>query len=212
MTVRRVVGGALLCGAAFMRVGDASAASAPVATPAADSTAAMTPSQQKQGLLLDEEGSFAEEHRGGAVRDYHPRKANNLVYLEALGPGLFYSVNYERMFDNLSARVGIGYFSHIESEERVSFLTIPITASYLGIRSNQHIFEMGAGATVVHATAGASTFVETGTSSLTTLLPTVLAGYRYQLDPGFVLKVGGSAMFNRSKVLPWPYLAAGGTF
>src|SRR4051812_37775327 len=39
------------------------------------------------------------------------REAKNAVYVEGLGAGLFYSVNYERVFGDFAPRIGFSYFS-----------------------------------------------------------------------------------------------------
>ena len=38
--------------------------------------------------------------------DADERTAKNAIYIEGLGPGLFYSLNYERAFSDVSARIG----------------------------------------------------------------------------------------------------------
>lgn len=76
----------------------------------------------------------------------------NAIYLELFGNGLFYSVNYERLFkENLSIRFGGAYFSEISSGF-ISFgphVTLPILINYhLSINENK-IFEIGLGTTLV---------------------------------------------------------------
>jgi hypothetical protein len=134
-----------------------------------------------------------------------------------------YSVNYDRAFSDFSGRVGFGYVSLSAnsgsgSEAHASLITVPITVSYLGIGSKKHMFEIGAGATIVHIGAGASTFAadesKTANSSATEVLGAVILGYRLQPpDGGFLLRAGLSPIIGAaSSVLPWPYLALGGTF
>ena len=154
------------------------------------------------------------------------RTANNAVYLEGLGPGLIYSVNYERSFSDFAARIGFGYISVSAgassgtqtTQASASILTIPLTLSYLGIGSKQNIFELGAGATILHAGAGASTIdtssSTTASGSATVVLPHVVIGYRF-MPPGggFLFRAGISAIVAGDPViLPWPYVALGGVF
>jgi hypothetical protein len=146
------------------------------------------------------------------------RTANNSLYAEGLGPGLIYSLNYDRTFGDFAARIGFGYFSLSatagSSSASVSYLTVPMTVSYLGIGSKKHIFELGAGASILHVGAGASSFgVESSSSSATEVLPVGIIGYRMQpADGGFMLRTGISPVVAGGSVLPWPYIALGGTF
>ena len=157
------------------------------------------------------------------------RTAKNALYVEGLGPGLFYSIDYDRAFGDFSARVGFSYLSVSASgtstsgasggSASASFIAIPITVSYLGIGSVRNMLELGAGATILHLGAGASAFEtsskSSATESATAVLPTALAGYRFQpADGGFFFRVGLSLLFAGSSlpVLPWPYVGLGGTF
>jgi hypothetical protein len=65
--------------------------------------------------------------------------------------------------------------------------------------------------------AGASTFAaddsRTATDSATVFLGHTVIGYRLQPpDGGFMLRTGLSPVFGKGVVLPWPYIALGGTF
>src|SRR5689334_20446311 len=71
----------------------------------------------------------------------------NSIFAEGLGAGLLYSINYERMvLDDLGVRAGFGYWSVGASATvngqtagaSASYLTIPITVSYIGVRSKKH--------------------------------------------------------------------------
>jgi hypothetical protein len=155
------------------------------------------------------------------------RSANNAVYIEGLGPALFYSINYDRSFGDFAARVGFGYLSvsagassgSSGASASASFFSVPITVSYLGIGSKRNMLELGAGATIFHVGAGASGFDTSSSSSAsgssTFVLPVGVVGYRFQPPGGgFVLRTGLSPVFAGSSipVLPWPYLALGGAF
>ena len=151
------------------------------------------------------------------------RTAENAVYLEGLGPALFYSVNYDRSFGDFAARVGFGYISvsagDTQQSASASFIAVPITVSYLGIGSKRNMLELGAGATIFHVGAGGSSFNTSSSSSAsassTFVLPAGIIGYRYQPPGGgFVLRAGISPIIAGSliPVLPLPYLALGGAF
>jgi hypothetical protein len=148
------------------------------------------------------------------------RTANNSLYIEGLGPGIFYSMNYDRTFGDFAGRVGFSYISVSASSgtanAHASFMTIPLTLSYLGIGSKKHIFEIGAGATIVHVGAGGSAFAvdeKNGSASATAVLGDLIFGYRMQPpDGGFLLRAGISPIFGGGSFIPLPYIALGGTF
>jgi len=71
--------------------------------------------------------------------------ARNSVYLELGGNGLWYSVNYDKIFSlkekvGFSGRIG---FSYLQSQDTISII-IPVTASYLFGKKN-NFFELGGG-------------------------------------------------------------------
>src|SRR5262245_7400276 len=85
------------------------------------------------------------------------KPAPNSVNAEGLGAGLAYSINDERLIlDELGVRAGFGYWGASASatvngqttSAGASFLTIPITVSYIGVRSGKHSLELGGGATI----------------------------------------------------------------
>jgi hypothetical protein len=157
------------------------------------------------------------------------RTAKNVLYVEGLGPGLFYSLDYERMLGDFSARIGFSYLSFSASESSATgregasasagFLAIPLMVNYLGVGSVQNMLELGVGATILHVGAGANTFGtgsdSSGSASATYLLPVCVVGYRFQpADGGFVFRAGLSPLLAGHSIplLPLPYVALGGAF
>jgi hypothetical protein len=162
----------------------------------------------------------------------HP--APNSIYAEGLGAGLLYSINYERMvIDDLGVRAGFGYWSMGASATMdgqtvgasASYLSIPITASYVGVRNRKHSLELGGGATLLHASGAASGFGVTSSGSATTAFGTTMVGYRLHPvgDAGFMFRVGAMALIGKGLslsagdpekigVLPWLYLSLGASF
>jgi hypothetical protein len=162
----------------------------------------------------------------------HP--SPNSIYLEGLGAGLLYSVNYERMvIDEVGVRLGFSYMSFGASatangnttSASASFLTIPITASYVGIRSGKHSLELGGGTTIAYASGSASGIGASASGA--GVMPYGIAMVGYRLHPvdhaGFQLRVGlmavigeGLALSNPDPkslgVLPWGYLSLGASF
>jgi hypothetical protein len=150
--------------------------------------------------------------------DTHPTP--NSVFFEGLGSGVFYSINYERRFlDDLGVRVGFSYFPGIGDPASGSgglgiriyqppTWIVPITASYLGVRSGKHALELGGGPSVTYATGNSP---ESGPGAFGSFL----VGYR--LHPiggaGFQLRVGVMGLVGRSiGLLPWGYLSMGAGF
>ena len=143
--------------------------------------------------------------------DTGPRRAENALYVELLGPGLLYSVDYDRAFGDLSARIGIGYLSGTSS----SFVAVPLTISYLGLGSKKHMFEIGAGVAIWNFSANYSLLGANSNSSTsaTIVAATGILGYRYQPpNGGFFLRVGLSPLIFQSGFIPWPHLGLGATF
>ena len=150
------------------------------------------------------------------------RTARNAVYLELLGNGGLYSINYERaLMDNVMARVGFSYFSigasatdgsGQDASAKVTLMTAPVMANYL-LGGGGHSFELGAGALVVYAGGEAESGGLSASANGVGVAGTATAGYRYQpLDGGFLFKVGFTPLVTDSGFTPWGGLSLGGTF
>jgi len=145
----------------------------------------------------------------------------NGIYVEGLGPGFFYSFNYDRIISDVALRIGIGYVSisatSVNGQESAHayWLSLPFDVNYIGIGSKKHIFELGGGGTVVSVGAGASSLgVESSAGGSATLFYGHLnIGYRLQPPTGgFMLRTGVSPIIGKGVFLPWPYIALGATF
>lgn len=84
------------------------------------------------------------------------RVARNAVYLELLGNGGLYSVNYERILnDTLALRVGFATWNSpaifYDGTPPDRFTTVPVTMSYL-LGSGERKIELGGGVTFGRAT------------------------------------------------------------
>ena len=141
-------------------------------------------------------------------------KAENTLFVELLGNGLFWSVNYERyLSESVTARVGVGYYSVGVSgsggSASASVTTFPLLVNYiLGKSSNK--FEVGAGVVLLHASASASVPGSSDGESGSVLMGTATAGYRYApYDGGFVFRAGISPIFGHGFFLPWPGISFG---
>jgi len=203
-------------------LGSASAfAAAPDAAPVSEPAAMGAPPAPPAGYAPPPPG-YAPPPPGYAPPGYEAppleRTANNALYIEGLGPGWLYSLNFEHDFGDIAPRVGFSYISvgasSSSAESHASLVTVPLTVSYLGIGSKKHIFEVGAGATIIHAGAGFSSLGSDSQSASTTfLMGDLIFGYRLQPPQGgFMLRTGLSPIFGHGVFLPWPYLSLGAAF
>lgn len=147
------------------------------------------------------------------------RSAANVLYIEGLGNGGLYSLNYERLFaDVVSLRVGFSYAAGTStlsgggstSSSSWTWLTVPVMVNYLGIGNDRHHLELGAGILFLHVTGSTSTtsFAEGGAVGGTATL-----GYRLQpREGGFVFRAGFTPIFGRGGILPWGGISLGGAF
>ena len=159
----------------------------------------------------------------------------NSIFAEGLGAGLLYSINYERLvLDDLGVRAGFGYWGMSASATTAdgqtmsagaSFMTIPITLSYIGVRNRKHSLELGGGATITRASGAASGFGVSTSESAMGALGNAMVGYRLHPtgNAGFQFRVGAMALVGKGLglsatdpeklgVLPWLYLSLGAAF
>ncbi len=169
----------------------------------------------------------------GAPARAQERGAVNSVFAEGLGPGLLYSLNYERVFeDDFGLRAGFSYMSFsgaaISNSGMVSasvgWFSVPVVASYLGIRSGNNALELGLGGIFTHASGAATGGGISATGAGNVVWGTAVVGYRRQpLNGGFMFRVGLSALAGKGLgldandpekigVVPWPYMSLGATF
>ncbi len=132
------------------------------------------------------------------------REANNAVFFEALGRGVLYSFNYERFIGDFAIRVGAG---------AVPFLfSVPLSASYLGIRSGSHCLDLGAGGVFAVSPFGSDPHFPFGSGAVG-VAGTAIVGYRYAaLSKGLMLRVAFTPLFGSGKFTAWGGVAFGGVF
>jgi len=148
------------------------------------------------------------------------RTAFNNLFVEGLGPGLWYSFNYERIISDFSIRAGIGYISisasnGVGDSAHAYFLTVPVDVNYIGLGGKKHIFELGGGLTVLAVGAGASAGFgsDTASGSATSIIGHLNLGYRMQPPQGgFMMRAGISPLIGSGVFLPWPYISLGAAF
>jgi len=156
------------------------------------------------------------------------REAKNAIYLDLLGPGLIYSINYDReIIPDLSARIGFSYLGYSVSASdgagtsagaKFSYFAIPLTVSYLGLGSKSNCLELGGGAEILNMKGNGFVNADEGSASVgasrTFVALTALAGYRHQPeDGGFVFRIGLSPTAILGLVtVPTGYLSLGAAF
>ncbi len=120
--------------------------------------------------------------------------APNGVYLELLGNGGLYSVNYDRkLTDRVSIRLGVGaWTSESFFGGKTTLRTVPLTVNVLGGRGN-HRLEAAAGVLVGSRTRGSVYSSSSETSGFLSLTGTL--GYRYQRQRGFLFRTGFTPFF-----------------
>jgi hypothetical protein len=141
-----------------------------------------------------------------------PRTALNEIFFEALGSGLLYSLNYERIIDkwNVGLRVGVSYFTYaVSSYNRSGNLTLvsfPVLASYYYGLWRGHHLQLGLGATILYtgvATDSLGTSFDAERSGFG-LAASAVIGYRYMpRDGGVSFGIGFTPLVRASKFLPW---------
>lgn len=132
-----------------------------------------------------------------------PVTARNAFYVELLGNGLIYSMNYDRLFtDQLSGRVGLMFLGGTDDEGGSAVVTAtPLMVNYLFGRGNSH-FEAGAGLLVISGAVDEIPGEED--QSFSGAIGTGTLGYRYQRPAGgFVFRVGLTPFFSTQAFGPW---------
>lgn len=144
--------------------------------------------------------------------------AKNSVFAELLGPGVAYSLNYERIVGNaVGIRVGVSGWGGSTRDSSSMVVTVPVMISFLGIRDTKNIFEVGGGGVFLYS-GNAHDNVSVVTVAGSGGIAALYAGYRlHPVDKiGFQFRagLGIQAMFvnDQSLIYPWPYLSFGAGF
>ncbi len=148
-------------------------------------------------------------------------RAPNVVFIELLGNGLVYSVNYERLLSggSIGLRAGVSFFTYAVSNAsgsgNLTLATFPFVASYY-YGTVHHKLQLGLGATVLALSASSdSTGAKyEGSGAGLGVAATAVIGYRYVRPAGgFTFGAGFTPLLRPSKgLLPWGGLSAGYSF
>ncbi len=150
-----------------------------------------------------------------------PAPAPNAIFFEALGNGLVYSIDYERMLDAapVGLRGGASFFTYKISDAsgsgNLTIATFPLLASYY-LGSTPHKLQLGLGATILYVSASSDATGVKYDSAASGLgvAATGVVGYRYVPDGrGVTFGVGFTPMLRASKgFLPWGGASVGYAF
>jgi hypothetical protein len=140
--------------------------------------------------------------------------ANRAIFLEGLGNGLTYSLNYDTRFGpeayGLGGRGGVGFIP----VDGVNITSFPFVLNYL-LGQRGHYFEFGIGATILTiGTRSEGNISRKEFDRATGIGATLSIGYRYQpLDGGLMFRAGLAPIFDRTGNLPyWPQVSLGYAF
>jgi hypothetical protein len=147
------------------------------------------------------------------------RAIRHSLYIELLGNGGFYSLNYEaRLPFELTLRGGASYLGASATGEtargRAGLVSVPMMIGALpGFR--EHRLEVAAGATLFWFSGEASVLFVKAEMNEVLAMGTATIGYRYTpASGGIVLRAGFTPLFaiaDGVRVLPWGGVSVGGT-
>lgn len=140
------------------------------------------------------------------------KNLKNTVFVEALGNGLFGSINYERQLTKepgLSLRAGIGFYTEYDF-----YLTLPFSIQYLIDLNRNNFIETGIGYT--WADAGADDIFNNesvkNSDNLNNLFLSV--GYKKHFGKDWMWKANFTPLITNNKevTLPWIGVSIGKRF
>jgi hypothetical protein len=132
------------------------------------------------------------------------------IYLEALGNGLFGSINYERQLTKmpgLGARIGFGFYS-----EKVFYLTIPAGIDYLfKLKNDRSFLDAGLGVTWTYADGKMlGKAKNSNDDNFVNFIPSI--GYRRYTANNVMWRVSFTPISNRYTFVPWLGISIGKRF
>ena len=156
--------------------------------------------------------------RSAVAQEHEERFCPSAIYLEGLGQGILYSINYDhRLTPHFGLRAGFTSWSIplvFFTVSELKFTGFPIMANYLTGEGTSHL-ELGIGVVAARVSVqGQGTFLgaefEAGKS---VVLGTATLGYRAQpKDGGFVFRIGLTPLFTFSGVQLFGGLSLGHAF
>jgi len=143
--------------------------------------------------------------------------SKNAIFVEGLGSGIFYSINYDHRFTpNISGRVGFtswslsGFFF----DTKLSATAFPIIVNYLLGDGASHL-ELGIGIVPMNLSinGGEAFFGSDINGHATVVLGTADVGYRLQPNEGGIfVRFSFTPLFTFQKFQPWGGVSLGASF
>jgi hypothetical protein len=149
------------------------------------------------------------------VEERRPRRAENLLFVEAGGNGIFYSIDYERLLgDSFSLRAGLGFVRLKPATVTASLFTVPLLGNYYA-GGREHKLQLGAGMTLISMSGNQKDAVVGVTGVV--VAPTFAVGYRYlPARGGFTFFAGLTPLIvpgrTNGAFLPWAGISVGWAF
>lgn len=144
--------------------------------------------------------------------------ARNSIFVELLGNGILYSLNYDhKFFDHASARIGGMFLSYPKNDVnndngRTILVLVPIMVNYLVGNGNSRL-EVGGGILAGGTNGSAQIENERISEARGGGAFTGNIGYRLQpRDGGFLFRIGFTPVISSAGFLPWAGLSLGATF
>ncbi len=142
--------------------------------------------------------------------------SHNAIFLEAFGPGILYSINYDYRFArDLSVRVGysswdvpfdLGFFS-----ANLKFRGFPVEVNYLPGNGPSHL-DLGIGFEPDFSRSGAAILDPSSQTTGSGVLGIATIGYRFQQRHGLFFQVGLTPLFNFNRLAPYAGISIGAAF
>ncbi len=148
---------------------------------------------------------------------------DNQVFLELLGNGLLYSLNYERFLTAWNQRFGVRggasfityKISSANGAGNLVLASVPIVASWYG-GSSAHKLQLGLGASALYVSAATDATGQkfSGSEEGLGIAATAVVGYRYlPRDGGFTFGIGFTPLLRSGRgFLPWGGASGGVAF
>ena len=142
----------------------------------------------------------------------------NAIYVEVLGPGIAYSINYEyRIIKQIGLRAGFSSWSMstnlFSSNGKSKFTEFPLIVNYLVGDNNDHL-ELGLGMVVGFISTKDKSFFGSDYSSKDHFsIGTATIGYRMEPnDGGFMFRIAFTPFFTFKNVWPFGGISFGYAF
>jgi hypothetical protein len=141
--------------------------------------------------------------------------SNNSIYLELLGNGVAYSINYDRMISEyVGARIGLSYIPEHETffDKVGDTFIVPALINYFVGKGSSKL-ELGAGIIYIGGDKNTHYIGFFSPKRNSAIRGTATFGYRHQsADGGFVFRIGFTPFFGFGQFIPFGGISFGFCF